>query len=302
MLSRPGMVAACSVLAFLAVAFAQQARADDVSDRYAYERWRQERERQSPWHFGMDLGASAWLFDYNFRSTNGGGQDLHWSGDALEEPPLAFSWEAKATIQTGWYDYFTFEYQGLMLQTYEDKLDFDLNFERSVVPSGADLDIGTQLHHLTLQYRRDVFFLDSYEKSRVFGTVGLSYDIVNFEVDSDSFPLKRNSRRMQELLPLPVLGAGFSTALTGSLTATGYVRGMYLPKISTMQKRYDAKVKQESQFYEAAVEVEWRLSKWFNVTFFARWQLWQHELAAAEVDQLFKMNGAQLGIRIGLRL
>jgi|GEM_PF-6625486 len=275
---------------------------DGVSQRYALERERQRRQQTEAVQVGFDVGGALALFNHNFRSTDGGGPDLHWSGDALDEEPLGLMLDGRLNVRTSWEDGFSLEYQWFNLTSFTPGADFDVKFGNATIPAGSDLDVRSTMHHFVFQYRRDFESLDIFDSQRLYGLFGFAYDNVRFSINSDAFPLENDSERMREMLPYPVMGIGYEEFVSREYTLRGYVRAGWLPRIPTLQKRRGDDVTMQVQYYEIGFENDWQPNPWVAIGAYARLQYFQHELRGGGVAQLYKMTGLSIGLRVGIRL
>lgn len=282
--------------------FAADLCAQATSTDYEMQRWRHQRMSRSGAGFGIDLGGSFGSFDFEFSADRGPlvGTPLTWEEAPLNGPDTSPFWRARMTMELGWDSRLHLDAGGGAFTLFEPASASPINWGDSTIPASADLDVRISLANITLDYRHDLFAFDPMERSEVFLIAGFSYDLVRLAVTSDAAPVSEEVQRMSELLPLPLIGLGWTTMIGNDNRFTLAARYGTLPNMDTFQSRDGEDLDQDSTWYDAELAWEYRMGA-LALTLYLRYQHWEHELVGATIDHHFEATIASAGAMIGLR-
>ncbi|MCA8939835.1 MAG: hypothetical protein KDB07_08510, partial [Planctomycetes bacterium] len=259
--------------------------------------------------FGLNLGAFASLVDYEFLNTDSLGSTLAWDGPDVQGDEWNLGGEASVFFRA-WDHEFGLTYQGLVMTSFSDRSTQDVDFGSATIPASSDLDARAALHHFVLEDRKMRWTLDEAGKVKLGYSYGLAYDVVRMGLNSDGFPIEKDSQRMKELLPYPILGLHLDWNPMESWGVRFSARFGYLPEITTFQKRNGEDLNQETMYLEVGAVDEWRVNKWFVVWGAAKYQIFDHKLVGdgpqpsatqQRVEQSFEMNLLTLSLGVGFR-
>lgn len=250
----------------------------------------------------LELEFGALLPDASLRAADSaGGSDLDWTGDGLDETPVHPSADLRFTFRTSDENSWGFSWHGMYLSAFPSTFPRNVQSGASTIPAGSDLNVEVQIQRLAFWWRRDWSVATvANGTSTLYSMLGVGYDFVTLDIDSDAFPVAQGRHRMSEMLPLPVLGAGWEQDWGTSLLRVE-AKAMWLPEVNTMQSKGADDFKQESMAFEFGALYERSLNDSWALGLNLRYISMAHELTAGPATRKLDLSAPLVGVRLTLR-